>query len=204
MSWNGVRLIKLRRGTTYCISIDPYFFKFCASLYLLAHASLLTFGVITQASFLIKRMMQKDALPSEPQKVKVKSFSRVGLFATPWTIAYQAPPSMEFSRQEHWSGLPFPSPEDHPNPGIEPRSPALQADTLLSEPSITRMGKRKWVSSDKKVRSDGCTLLLLLSGSTLQWTALGDHTPLLLEASRPAISVLAKHSRPPGGLALHS
>ena len=78
--------------------------------------------------------MQKDALPSEPQKVKVKSFSRVGLFATPWTIAYQAPPSMEFSRQEHWSGLPFPSPEDHPNPGIERRSPALQADTLLCEP----------------------------------------------------------------------
>ena len=49
-------------------------------------------------------------------------------------VAYQAPPSMEFSRQEYWSGLPFPSPEDLPNPGIEPRSPALQADTLPSEP----------------------------------------------------------------------
>jgi len=146
MSWNGVRLIKLRRGTTYCISIDPYFFKFCASLYLLAHASLLTFGAfgdITQVSFLIKRMMQKDSLPSEPQKVKVKSLSHVGLFVTPWTVAYQVPPSMEFSRQEYWNGLPFPLPEDHPNPGIEPRSPALQADTLLSEPSITRMGKPK-------------------------------------------------------------
>ena len=45
----------------------------------------------------------------------------------------QAPPSTEFSRQEYWSGLPFPSPEDLPNPGIEPGSPALQADTLLSE-----------------------------------------------------------------------
>ena len=63
-------------------------------------------------------------------KVKVKSLSRVRLFVTPWTIAYQAPPSMRFSRQECWSGLPFPSPGDLPNPGIEPRSPALQADTF--------------------------------------------------------------------------
>ena len=54
--------------------------------------------------------------------------------ATPWTVAYQAPPSMGFSRQEYWSGLPFPSSGDLPDPGIEPRSPALQADTLPSEP----------------------------------------------------------------------
>ena len=54
-------------------------------------------------------------------KVKVKSLSRVRFFETPWTVAYQAPQSMEFSRQEYWSGLPFPSPEDLPNPGIEPR-----------------------------------------------------------------------------------
>ena len=65
---------------------------------------------------------------------KVKSLSRVRLFATSWTIAYQAPPSMGFSRQECWSGLPFPSPGDLPNPGIEPGSPALQADTLPSAP----------------------------------------------------------------------
>ena len=52
----------------------------------------------------------------------------------PWTVVYQAPQSMEFSRQEYWSGLPFPSPEDLPNPGIEPESPALQADALPSEP----------------------------------------------------------------------
>ena len=51
-------------------------------------------------------------------KVKVKSLSRVQLFATPWTIAHQAPPSMEFSRQEYWSGVPFPSPGDLPDPGI--------------------------------------------------------------------------------------
>ena len=67
-------------------------------------------------------------------KVKVKSLSRVLLFVTPWTVAHQASPSMGFSRQEYWSGLPFPSPGDLPDPGIEPRSPALEADTLTSEP----------------------------------------------------------------------
>ena len=51
---------------------------------------------------------------------------------TPWTVAYQAPPSLEFSRQEYWSGLPFPSPGDLPDPGIEPGSPALQVDALPS------------------------------------------------------------------------
>ena len=64
----------------------------------------------------------------------MKSLSRVRLFATPWTVAYQGPPSMGFSRQKSWSGLPFPSPGDLPNPGIEPGSPALQADALPSEP----------------------------------------------------------------------
>ena len=67
---------------------------------------------------------------SEP----VKLLSRVWLFATPWTIAYQSPPSMEFSRQKYWSGLPFPSRGDLPDPGIEPRSPTLQADALPCEP----------------------------------------------------------------------
>ena len=55
------------------------------------------------------------------------------LFATPWIVACQALLSMEFSRQEHWSGLPFPSPGDLLNPGIEPGSPALQADSLPIE-----------------------------------------------------------------------
>ena len=62
------------------------------------------------------------------KKVKVKSLSRVRLFATPWTVAYQAPPSLGFSRQEYWSGLPFPFPGDLPDPGIELRSPELQVD----------------------------------------------------------------------------
>ena len=64
---------------------------------------------------------------------EMKSLSRVRLFATPWTLAYQAPPSLGFSRQEYWSGLPCPPPGDLPNPGIEPiasTAPALQMDSL--------------------------------------------------------------------------
>ena len=61
-------------------------------------------------------------------KVKVKSLSHVQLFVTPWTVAYQAPPSMGFSRQEYWSGVPLPSLDDLPNPGIKPRSPILQGN----------------------------------------------------------------------------
>ena len=64
----------------------------------------------------------------------MKLLSRVQLSETPWTVAYQASPSMGFCRQEYWSGLPFPSPGDLPNPGIEPRYPTLEADTLTSEP----------------------------------------------------------------------
>ena len=75
--------------------------------------------------------LHEDSLPSEPFRSD-QSLSHVRLFVTPWTIAYQAPWSMEFSRQEYWSGLPFPSPGDLPNPGIEPGVPALQA--LPSEP----------------------------------------------------------------------
>ena len=71
-------------------------------------------------------------------KVKVKSLSHVRLFVAPWTVVYQAPLSMGFSRQEYWSGLPFPSPGDLPDPGIdpgiEPRSPTLQVDALPSKP----------------------------------------------------------------------
>ena len=61
-------------------------------------------------------------------------FSHVQLFATPWTVAFQAPLSLGFSRQEYWSGLSCPPPGDFPNPGIEPRSPTLQADSLPTEP----------------------------------------------------------------------
>ena len=64
----------------------------------------------------------------------MKLLGRVGLSVTPWTIAYQATPSMGFSRQEYWSGLPCPSPGDLPNSGIKPRSPALQVGSLLADP----------------------------------------------------------------------
>ena len=66
--------------------------------------------------------------------LQCQSLSRVQLFATPQTVAHQALLSMEFSRQEYWSGLPFPPPGDLPDPGVEPSSPALQADSIPSEP----------------------------------------------------------------------
>ena len=59
--------------------------------------------------------------------------SHIQLFATPWTVAHQGPLSRKFSRQEYWSGLPFPSPEDLPNPGMEPESLALHSVSLPSE-----------------------------------------------------------------------
>ena len=67
------------------------------------------------------------------RKVKVKVTHCVCLFATPWTIACKTPLPMELSRQEYWSRLPFPFPEDIPNPEIKPRSPALQVDSLPAE-----------------------------------------------------------------------
>ena len=70
----------------------------------------------------------------------VKLLSRVQLYAIFWTVANQAPPSMEFSRQEYWSELSFPSAGDLPDPGIKPRSPALWVDSLLSEPPVKTKG----------------------------------------------------------------
>ena len=64
----------------------------------------------------------------------MKSLSRVRLFVIPWTVVYQASLSMGFSRQEYWSGFPFASPGDLPDPGIEPRFTAFQAGALPSEP----------------------------------------------------------------------
>ena len=80
--------------------------------------------------------------------MKVKLLGHVRLFATPWTVACQAPQSMEFSRQEYWSGLPLPSPRDLLNPGVGPGSPALQADTLPSEPPGKPCSQRReWQST---------------------------------------------------------
>ena len=70
--------------------------------------------------------------------------SHVHLFATPWTVAHQVSLSIKFSRQGYWSRLPFPSPVDLLDPGVEPRSPALQTDSLLSEPpGSIYIGNRK-------------------------------------------------------------
>ena len=77
---------------------------------------------------------------SKKERKKVKSLSRVRLFVTPWTVTYQAPPSMGSSRQEYWSGLPFPSPGDLPDPGIKPASPALAAGFFIFVPS----GKQRY------------------------------------------------------------
>ena len=71
---------------------------------------------------------------NKPPTKQLSSLSRIRLSVTPWTVADQTPLSMGFSRQEYWSGLPFPSSGDLPHPGIEARSPALQADALPSKP----------------------------------------------------------------------
>ena len=86
-------------------------------------------------------MISKLYLPSKtPGESCCSSLSHVRLSATLWTVAHQAPLSMRFSRQEYWSGLPFPSPRDLSNPGIEPRSPTLRADSLPSESPGKLMG----------------------------------------------------------------
>ena len=86
----------------------------------------------TEVHNIVQEAVNKT-IPKKQESKKAKwflkegrlSFNRVRLFATPWTVAHQAPLSMGFSRQEYWSGLPFPSPGDLPHPGIEPESPAL-------------------------------------------------------------------------------
>ena len=110
--------------------------------------------------------------------MKVKSLSRVRLFATPWTVAYQAPPSMGFSRQEHWSGLPFPSPGDLPKPGIKPGSPALQADSLTSEPPGKPSRSEKEINCEYSL--EGLILKLQYFGH-LMWRADSLEKTLMLE-----------------------
>ena len=98
---------------------------------------------------------------------EVKSFSRVRLFATPWPVAYQVPPSMGFSRQEYWNGLPFPSPGDLPDPGIEPRSPTFQAEALTSEPP----GKPTSSHSDRREMVPHCDFDLNFSDNEWCWSS---------------------------------
>ena len=97
-------------------------------------------------------------LKVEPEELsedteEMKLLSRVWFFVILWTVAYQDPSYVEFSKQEYWSGLPFPSPGDLPNPGIEPRSPSLQADTLPSEPPGKPKGQHRcWILKRKRLQ----------------------------------------------------
>ena len=102
-----------------------------------------------------------------------KSLSCVWLFVTPWTVACQAPLSMGLSRQEYWSGLPFPSPGDLSNPGIEPGSSALQADSLPPEPPGKLQGQKSLIICYDKLGKNQCsnffrTLIGTLHGSFTQ------------------------------------
>ena len=107
-------------------------------------------------------------------KWKCSLLSRIRFFATPWTVACQAPLSMGFPRQEYWSGLLFPSPGDLPDPGIEPRSPALQAD-LPSEPRKPWWAIIKWCNEWMKHKYKALLVSCLLLahkkwlGTLLNW-----------------------------------
>ena len=103
-------------------------------------------------------------------KVKVKSLSRVRPLATPWTVARQAPPSMEFSRQEYWSVRPFPAPGDLPQSGIEPAPPALAGRFFTSEPP-GKPNIMAWVTFPRVWR---------FSGSCLWWSAISQTDSICL------------------------
>ena len=100
-------------------------------------------------------------------------FSRIQLFATPGTVVHQAPLCMEFSRQEHWTGLPFPTPSDLSDPGIEPSSlasPALACGFFITATSWEALGHKNWFKIDHGSKLRWCTsycFCLELQGSFL-------------------------------------
>ena len=110
------------------LHIDPKIIISLGANFMIAYKdNLVPFGVFASWKYLHSTLLYEDVYVC-------KLFSRVWLFETLWPIVCQVPLSMEFSMQEYWSGLPFPSPVYFHNPGIEPGSPALQADSLPSEP----------------------------------------------------------------------
>ena len=126
-------------------------------------------------------------------KSEVKLLSRVQLFATPWTVAYQASLSMGFSRQNYWSGLPFPSPGDLPDPGIEPGLPALEADALTSEPPGKLFHyKREYIGVSKHIVILSLTVwfVILLLG------AIAKHFSFTRELTHPW-TILSPMALPP-------
>ena len=127
---------KIRKGVNQSCILSPWLFNLYAE-YIMCNAELDEAQAgIKILGWNINNLSYADDINfiAESKSSEVKSLSHVRLFATPWTVAHQVPPPMGFSRQEYWSGLPFPSPGDLPDPGIESRSPALQADALTSEP----------------------------------------------------------------------
>ena len=118
--------------------------------------------------------------------VVVKKWSEVAqscpTLCDPWTVAHRAPPSMGFSRQEFWSGLPFPSPGDLPNPGIEPRSPTLQADVLTSAPP----GKFLVVKNPPAHSQGACWKNISITKSRKRLARVGSWACLPWTAGQPA------------------
>ena len=130
----------------------------------------------------------------------------------PWTVAHQDPPSMGFSRQEYWSGLPFPSPGDLPNPRIEPRSPTLQADALTSVPpgkphsefqfssvqllSCVRLFVTPWTVACQPPLSLGFSRQEYWNG--LPFPSPGDLPNPRIEPRSPTLQADALTSEPPG------
>ena len=123
-----------------------------------------------------------------------------------WTVAYQAPPSMGFSRQEYWSGLPLPSPGDLPNPGTEPGSPALQADSLPFEPwfngskasLVAQRIKRPPAMQETQVQSlgweDPLEKAMATHSSILAWKIPWQPTPVFLPGKSHGGRSLAGYS----------
>ena len=110
-------------GKTIALTIWTFVGKVMSLLFNML--SKLVTAFLPRSKCLLISWVQSPSTVTFKVKVKVKSLSRVQLFATLWTVAYQAPLSMGFSRQEYWSGVPFPSPGDLPDTGIKPRSPTL-------------------------------------------------------------------------------
>ena len=127
------------------------------------------------------------------------SLGHVRLFATPWTVACQAPPSMGFSRQGYWCELPFPSPGDFPDPGIKP---ALQADSLLSELPGKPLKWSTWVQSQSRLLC--CWKGVFAMTSVFSWQNSVSLCPTSFCIPRPiclllqvALDFLLLHSSPP-------
>ena len=104
--------------------------------------------------------------------VLVTHISHIRLFSTPWTVAHQSPLSMGLSRQEYWSGLPSPSPEDLSNPRVESESPTLQADSLQSEPPTreAQMSPRGQNKSSENIELGNFRDAISLSSYLVLWS----------------------------------